>query len=409
MSKLAPMNTLSDAAVTFAESLKEALAAQLRRLGAIRSDEVERAFLTVDRHHFAPEAELTQVYSNQPVVTKRDEQGLAVSTMSAPRIQAFMLEQAGIEPGMRVLEIGSGGVNAAYLAELVGQHGQVTTVDIDPFVTERAERYLAETGYGRVNVVLADAEYGVPNHAPYDRIVVTVGAWDIPPAWMEQLTPSGRIVVPLRLRSLNRSIAFERRDERLVSRSIERAGFVAMQGDGAFGEHVVYLHDDTVALRVDDGQDADAGLLAAALKQPRAEAWSAVTVGDEEPFDDLDMFLATSLPGFCLLVAHESAVNAGIVQARPWGNSAFFTHDTFAYVVLRQLGPDRHEFGVYGHGPGTDALTAQVADQIRLWNDAHRGGPDPVISLHPAKTPDDQLPRGLIIDKKHTRATVSWS
>lgn len=54
-------------------------------------------------------------------------------------------------------------------------------------------------GYSRVNVVLADAENGVPEHAPYDRIIVTVGAWDVPPAWLEQLADGGRIVVPLRM------------------------------------------------------------------------------------------------------------------------------------------------------------------------------------------------------------------
>lgn len=92
---------------------------------------------------------------------------------------------------MRVLEIGSGGYNAALIAELVGETGQVTTVDIDPDVADRAQSCLAAAGYHRVNVVVADAEGGVPKHAPYDRMIVTVGAWDIPPAWSDQLAEGG--------------------------------------------------------------------------------------------------------------------------------------------------------------------------------------------------------------------------
>jgi protein-L-isoaspartate(D-aspartate) O-methyltransferase len=77
---------------------------------------------------------------------------------------------------MRVLEIGSGGCNAALLAELVGPAGQVTTADIDPEVTGRARAFLAEAGYRQVNIVLADGEAGVAAFAPYDRIIVTAGA-----------------------------------------------------------------------------------------------------------------------------------------------------------------------------------------------------------------------------------------
>jgi len=81
-----------------------------------------------------------------------------------------------------------------------------------------------------VNVVLADAENGVSDHVPYDRIIVTVGAWDIPPAWVEQLAPGGRIVVPLRMRGLTRSLALDRDGDHLVSRSAMICGFVKIQG-----------------------------------------------------------------------------------------------------------------------------------------------------------------------------------
>jgi protein-L-isoaspartate(D-aspartate) O-methyltransferase len=164
----------------------------------------------VPRHLFAPGIPLEEAYAPDRVVTKRDENGVTVSSVSAPQIQAAMLEQAGLGPGMKVLEIGSGGYNAALAAELVGPSGQVTSTDIDPEVTSRTRQALTQAGYGRVEVVLGDGEHGWLPRAPFDRIIVTAGAWDIPPAWTDQLADDGRITVPLRMRGLTRSVALER-------------------------------------------------------------------------------------------------------------------------------------------------------------------------------------------------------
>ena len=146
---------------TSAKALRAALAIQLQEQGAIRSERVADAFRTVPRHMFVPGEPLERAYANDTVVTKRDERGAAISSVSAPWVQATMIEQARLGPGMRVLEIGSGGCNAALMAEIVGEAGEVTTVDIDPDVTGRASGCLSEAGYARVNVVLGDAEDGV--------------------------------------------------------------------------------------------------------------------------------------------------------------------------------------------------------------------------------------------------------
>jgi len=162
------------------DALCEAMIGELREMGAIRSDRVAEVFRAVPRHLFTLGAPLEEVYAPTAAVhVKWDEYGVPISTVSAPELQAFMLEQADIRPGMNVLEIGSGGVNAAMMSWLVGPEGRVTTVDIDPDVTDRASGLLDAAGYSRVNVVLADAENGVPEHAPYDRIIVTVGSWDM--------------------------------------------------------------------------------------------------------------------------------------------------------------------------------------------------------------------------------------
>src|SRR5690349_18166020 len=117
-----------------ADALRHALAEELLSAGSIRSPEVEAAFRAMPRHLFAPDVSLEQAYANDVVRTKSDVHGVTISSISAPWLQAVMLEQARIRPGMRCLEIGSGGYNAALMAELVGPDGEVTTVDIDPDV-----------------------------------------------------------------------------------------------------------------------------------------------------------------------------------------------------------------------------------------------------------------------------------
>jgi protein-L-isoaspartate(D-aspartate) O-methyltransferase len=391
--------------------LVDKIIAQRAELNAVLSSEVEAALRTVPRHLFAPGVPWETAYTNDTVVTKRDEHGIALSSVSPPWLQAMMLEQAQLAPGMRVLEIGSGGYNAALIAELVGEEGEVTTVDIDSDVADRARRCLAVAGYRWVNVVLADAEGGIPDHAPYDRIIVTVGAWDIPPAWVDQLAEGGRLVVPLRMRGLTRSVAFERDGGHLASGAYELCGFVPMQGAGECRERLVLLHGDEVGLRVDDGQPVEADLLSGVLCQPREQAWSGVTVGNREAFDDQDLWLATALLGFCLLTAQQEAVERGLVPSS-WrlGTPAVVDAASLAYRTLRPVNPEKtlYEFGVYAHGPDAGKLASQFTDQMRIWDRDHRGGPGPRFAAHPAGTPDEQLPEGLVIDKRHTRVTVFW-
>lgn len=119
-------------------TLRAALVGRLRQQGDIRTDRVAGAFRTVPRHRFAPETPLQEAYADDAVITKQNDRGHPVSSVSAPWVQARMLELSGLGPGMRALELGSGGYNAALMAELVGKHGEVTTVDIDPEVTDRA-------------------------------------------------------------------------------------------------------------------------------------------------------------------------------------------------------------------------------------------------------------------------------
>ncbi|MGH3694569.1 MAG: methyltransferase, FxLD system [Pseudonocardiaceae bacterium] len=372
--------------------------------------EVEAALRTVPRHLFAPEVPLDQAYADRSIVTKRTERGAPISSVSAPHTQAMMLGQLQVGSGQRVLEIGSGGYNAALLRELVGPEGSVTTLDIDLEIADRARACLTTAGYRDVRVVCADGELGAPEYGPFDRIIVTAGTWGIPPAWVEQLAEGGRLVVPLWTRGLGRSWALERCDGYLVGGDPMTCGFVPIQGIGTVRSRSISLHGGEASLWVGE-QQVDTTALSEVFSTPRAQAWSGVTVRKRENFGDLDLWLAR-LPGFCLLSAKQDAVDRGLVSPTwPMANPALLDRGSLAYrAKLRLLDADGtvRELGAYAHGPEVAEAADRFAEQIRIWDRDHRHGPGPRLTVHPADTPDAELPSGLVVDNRQTRIMIFW-
>lgn len=391
-----------------ADELRTRLTDELVAEGTITSEEVEAAFRMVPRHLFAPGVTLEEAYAQDIVVIKKDEHGTTISSVSAPRIQAMMLEQAGLRPGMRALEIGSSGFNAALMAELVGSDGEVTTVDIDSDVVDRARRCLKDSGYSRVNVVQADAENGVPEHAPYDAIIVTFGTWDIPPAWVEQLAEGGSLTVPVRMRSMTRSITFTRTDDHLVSQSAEVCGFVSAQGVGTRDERLLLLRGKEIGLRFDEEFPDNPDLLDGALDTPRVENWTGVRIERMVPYDGLQLWLATALDGYCR-IAVDPQLDTGLVSPIiRRSTDAVVDGGSVAYLAARRLDETMAEFGVHAFGPQAAALAGTMAEQVRVWDRLHRHGAGPRVSAYPVHTPDSGLPVGRVIDKRHARIVLSW-
>jgi protein-L-isoaspartate(D-aspartate) O-methyltransferase len=389
--------------------LREAMVARMVADGAIRTRRVADAMRRVHRHLFLPDAPLETVYGMEAVVTAWDTNGAPTSAVSAPPIVAMMLEQLRVEPGQRVLEIGSGGYNAALLAELVGPTGQVTTIDIDQPPLDRARRGLAAAGWPAVNVEQADGGHGLAQHAPYDRIVVTGAADDIPPAWIEQLAPAGRIVVPLRIRGLTQSIAFVRlRDGVLWGQSVRECGFVLLRGAASVDRRFVPLVGGEGVFAVDDDADApvDEAALARALHGPRETHWTGVTVARQEWFGSLYLWLATNHPGYCTL---NTAVDTdGALQpVLPWGSPAVAGSDTFAYLTRRPVGDDVSEFGVHAHGTLAAAAAADLCNLVQQWDLYHRDGVGPLIVADPV--PAAPATAGTsVIRKRHVWLHVTW-
>jgi protein-L-isoaspartate(D-aspartate) O-methyltransferase len=210
--------------------MNQALVDYLKEEGHIRTPSVEKAFLSVPRHLFLPRHPLEEVYADQAVMTKRIE-GVPVSSSSQPAIMAEMLEQLDARPGQNVLEIGAGtGYNAALLAQLVGRRGSVVSIDLDADLAAAARVHLGAAGCDSVKVIHGDGGYGYPPQSPYDRVIVTVGAGDLPAAWREQLKLGGRLVVPLVLAGVQASIAFVRQADKLESAAATFCGFMPMRG-----------------------------------------------------------------------------------------------------------------------------------------------------------------------------------
>lgn len=241
------------------DHLRHALTQGLVDRGAIASEAVRRAFEQVPRHLFVPRVDVETAYSDQPIFIRWDD-GVPISSSTQPAMMAIMAEQLRLETGSRVLEIGAAtGYNAAILAHIVGDGGSVVTIDIDQDIVDEAAANLTRTGYGNVRCVCGDGFEGWPAAKPYDRIIVTVGAYDVSPHWIDQLQDGGIIVVPLWFKGYMLSVALQKRAGELLGLSASPCMFIPIRGIGGRPEGYFPFHDPredapqtTIGLERDD-------------------------------------------------------------------------------------------------------------------------------------------------------------
>jgi len=161
---------------------------QLRARG-IRDERVLAAILQVPRHEFVSGEYRDQVYEDHPIPIGESQ------TLSQPYIVAITLEALALDPTNVVLEVGTGsGYQTALLSELARQ---VYSVERHASLARAAQATLARLGYANVEVLLGDGSRGLPEHAPFDAIVVSAAAPQIPPPLFEQLCEGGRMVIPV--------------------------------------------------------------------------------------------------------------------------------------------------------------------------------------------------------------------
>lgn len=279
--------------------------------GRVRSGAVEEALRAVPRHLFLPDRTPAAAYADEAVAVQRVD-GVATSSASQPSMMAIMLEQLGLAAGQRVLEIGAGtGYNAALMARIVGPTGSVTTLDIDPGLIASAAGHLAAAGIGGIALVCADGALGYPPAAPYDRIVLTVGAADVRPEWAAQLAPGGRLLVPLAVRGSQLSTALDLGpDGVLRSDSVRGCAFIRLRGLGLAVDPVVELPGGAALHLPSDGPGADPAALAAALLEPGAPVPLPVELNAADVFDGFGLWLALTEPGAGRLWQAEQVSNA---------------------------------------------------------------------------------------------------
>src|SRR5262249_46416544 len=294
-----------------ASTLHRALIDALIGRGALGDSRIEAAFRAVPRHLFLPGIPLDEVYRDQAIPTKIVD-GEAISSSSQPEMMAIMLEQLELEPGLSVLEIGAGtGYNAALMAHVVGEAGAGATVRFGAGLLGGARAHLAAAGFERIRVVLGDGGLGYPDGAPYDRIILTVGAWDIAPAWREQLRPGGRLVLPLTVGGSQKSVAFVRAEDELVSASVKDCAFVRLRGAFAGPPTRVFLGGTLdLRLHVRDPLAVDAGAACALLRGAAVDLPTGVKLPGREAYGGLVLWLALREPGFCWLEAAGAGADA---------------------------------------------------------------------------------------------------
>ncbi|MEU4472448.1 methyltransferase, FxLD system [Micromonospora sp. NPDC023888] len=400
-----------------AVDLRIALTERLRAESIIRTPAVEAAMRRIPRHLFLPGVPLEQAHTDSPVPTKIDGYGTLISAASQPRIVAMMLEQLDARPGHRVMEVGAGtGYNAALLAAIVGDTGRVVTIDVEEDLVVGAGEHLAAADLTNVDVMHGDGALGHPEGAPYDRIIATVGAYETPTAWLEQLAPDGRLVAPLRLRGAAcRSITFERYDGGWRDQGSELAVFMPLRGIGDDARRLVSLTpEQDVILQVHKDQEVDAAALAGILETERRKIWTDVFFPPMVPHEWMDLWLACRLDNAIMPmnVEHTAVQRGAVIPMFSWGAMATTRDADFAYLTTRPTparpgGSRLYEVGVIGHGPNGRDLAYQVSEEIRTWNATYRSR-TVRFEIPDAPVEADASVGRFVLARPHHPITVTW-
>jgi len=210
-----------EAALDYAGEREHMVRYQIEARG-VRDKRVLQAMRTVPRHLFVPESMRDSAYRDCPLPIGMGQ------TISQPYIVALMTEALELSENDKVLEIGTGsGYQAAILAELARE---VYTVERHSSLAERATTLLKELGYNNIHVRVGDGTLGWPEHAPYDAIIVTAAAPEVPTPLLEQLADGGRLVAPIGPRWSQVLVRVRREGGRFREEEITPVAFVPLVG-----------------------------------------------------------------------------------------------------------------------------------------------------------------------------------
>jgi protein-L-isoaspartate(D-aspartate) O-methyltransferase len=202
--------------------LRDAMIAQQLIKRGIKDERVLQAMREVPRHRFVPERYRAMAYDDMPLPIGHEQ------TISQPLMVAIMTEALQLRGAERVLEIGTGsGYQAAILARLAAV---VFSLERHAALAAQARATLAALGIMNVHVLVGDGSMGLPEHAPYDAIIVTAGAPNVPQPLVDQLKPSGRLVIPVGDRLEQTLVRVTKTEQGLHRESLGGCRFVPLVG-----------------------------------------------------------------------------------------------------------------------------------------------------------------------------------
>lgn len=219
---------MTDPAADSATAARHGMVEEQIRSRGIRDERVLAAMRQVPRHEFVPSGQMAAAYEDRALPIGLEQ------TISQPYMVAAMTEALRVGPAQRVLEVGTGsGYQTAILSLLASQ---VYTIERHDAMARRAAALLEQLGYGRIHFRVGDGSLGWPEEAPFDRILVTAGAPEVPKPLVEQLAEGGRLVVPVGRSGTQSLVVVERYRDKTVEHHGMLCRFVPLIGAAGWPE-----------------------------------------------------------------------------------------------------------------------------------------------------------------------------
>ena len=252
----------------------------------VKNKRVIEAMRNTPRHEFVPLGQRKNAYFDMALPIGEGQ------TISPPFVVAYMTEAIDPQPTDKVLEIGTGsGYQAAVLSKLVSE---VYTIEIVAPLGHKAAKALEKLRYDNVHVKVGDGYQGWPEHAPFDKIIVTCSPEKVPPALVEQLREGGRMVIPVGERYQQTLYLLKKNDGKMVSEALQPTLFVPMTGKAEAGREV--LPDPTRPTIENGGFESVAG------DPPAPTGWHyqrqlKIVDGKDAPEGERYVTFSNALPG----------------------------------------------------------------------------------------------------------------
>ena len=404
----------------------------LKEAGHIRSPRIEAAFRAIPRHLFVPDKPLEEVYSSKGGFGLQLSDGRKVGFATSPGYVAEILELLNLGPGGRIMEIGAGsGYTSSLAAHIVGESGQVITIDIEEELVKNVNTAFEAVGLHWAKAICCDGVLGYPEGSPYDLIFMTTGVWDISPAWWEQLKPGGRLFIPLYLRgNCEKIIEFEQSDKCLIGLLRQDTQFSPMRGNlespgdrfdvGPKAEDYLYVWID------DRSTNGVAKVIFQLLMEPSKDWPLKISVTMKE-IRGLMLWLALKEHGYCSIWDSGGLAKTGVMPYivrydEFWVGKQ--THGLLGDGALSLLmrpssQPARSGVGIDDLVPfdlhirsfgQDDGIAQRLADQIIAWDKAGRPSGEGSLRVRAYPKDNDYLPAedDLVIDKRWTQLVINW-